>query len=264
MGTCFVIQPFDGGAFDKRYRDTIKPAIEASGLEPYRVDEDPAVNIPIDDIERGIREATVCLAEITTNNPNVWFELGFAIAAHKEVVLVCSDKRESKFPFDVQHRSIIRYGTDSIQDYLLLGERITERIKALMQKEERFSQVMSPIAPLEGLSQHEIVALVSVAENLDSPSDSVSAYVIRQDMERLGFTKIAAFVGLTGLVRKQLVEAKEDSDFNGNTFMTYQLTETGTEWIIRNQDRLVLWEKPRPTEKPLYTALSPEEDDIPF
>jgi hypothetical protein len=266
MATCFVIQPFDGAVFDKRYRDIIKPAIEAAGLEAYRVDEDPTVDIPIDDIERGIREAAVCLAEITTNNPNVWFELGFAIAARKEVVLICSDQRDSKFPFDVQHRSIITYKTDSLQDYISLREKITERVSALLQKEERLTQVMSPIAPVAGLSQHEIVALVSVAENLESPSDTVGAFVIRQDMERLGFTKIASFIALAGLVRKRMVEEREDSDINGNSFMLYRLTEAGTEWIIRNQDKLVLWEKPKPVklENPFQLGPEPDEDDIPF
>lgn len=93
MGTCFVIQPFDKGVFDKRYDDIVKPAITDAGLEPYRVDRDPSSNIVIDDIQNGIINAEVCLAEITTDNPNVWFELGFAIASGKEVVLVCSSER---------------------------------------------------------------------------------------------------------------------------------------------------------------------------
>ena len=33
MPTCFVIQPFDNGKYDKRYEDTFKPAIEAAELE---------------------------------------------------------------------------------------------------------------------------------------------------------------------------------------------------------------------------------------
>jgi hypothetical protein len=47
MPTCFVMQPFDGAAFDSRYREVYAPAIVAAGLEPYRVDEDPRVSIPI-------------------------------------------------------------------------------------------------------------------------------------------------------------------------------------------------------------------------
>ena len=37
MSTCFVMQPFDGGPFDRRYKDVFAPAIKAAGLEPYRV-----------------------------------------------------------------------------------------------------------------------------------------------------------------------------------------------------------------------------------
>lgn len=96
MPVCFVIQPFDAGKFDNRFDDVYKPAIEAAGLEEYRVDRDPAVDVPIEAIEQGIRNATVCLADITTDNPNVWYELGFALAAGKPVVMVCSKERPIK------------------------------------------------------------------------------------------------------------------------------------------------------------------------
>jgi len=51
MPTCFVMQPFDGGKFDKRFDEIFKPAIEAAGIEPYRTDKDPSVSIPIDEEE---------------------------------------------------------------------------------------------------------------------------------------------------------------------------------------------------------------------
>ncbi len=93
MSTCFVIQPFDGAKFDKRYVDVYKPAIEDAGLEAYRVDFDPNVSTPIESIEKGIRQATICLGDISTDNPNVWYELGFAFAAKRPIVMVCSEER---------------------------------------------------------------------------------------------------------------------------------------------------------------------------
>ena len=48
---CFMIQPFDGGRFDKRYEDIYKPAIIAAGLDAYRVDADDLAQVPIDTIE---------------------------------------------------------------------------------------------------------------------------------------------------------------------------------------------------------------------
>lgn len=124
MPTCFVIQPFDSGKYDKRFEDVYKPAIVAAGLEAYRVDQDPSVDVPIDAIEQGIRASTVCLADITTDNPNVWYELGFAFALGRPLVMVCSDERTGKkYPFDIQHRTIIPYLADSPRDFDVLTDR---------------------------------------------------------------------------------------------------------------------------------------------
>ena len=83
MDKCFVIQPFDKDKFDKRFEDIFKPAIIKADLEPYRIDQDLTVRIPIEEIEKGIKESAICFAEITTDNPNVWYELGFAFASEK-------------------------------------------------------------------------------------------------------------------------------------------------------------------------------------
>jgi len=147
MSTCFVMQPFDGDVYDKRYETVFAPAIKAANLEPYRVDHDPSVSVPIASIEKGIRSAQLCFAEITMDNPNVWFELGFAIAAEKDVVMVCSEERKTNFPFDVQHRTIITYRTGAPQDFDELRGKITTRIKALLAKQGEISKAssMSPI-----------------------------------------------------------------------------------------------------------------------
>ncbi len=139
MERCFVIQPFDGGKFDKRYKDIFKPALEEAGLISYRVDEDPASTIPIEEIEKGIRNSRICLADISIDNPNVWFELGYAISAHKPVIMVCSQSRTANFPFDIQHRSIIIYETESPSDFDKLRSAITNKAKALLNNPKKES-----------------------------------------------------------------------------------------------------------------------------
>ncbi|GIP19645.1 hypothetical protein J40TS1_52870 [Paenibacillus montaniterrae] len=136
MGICFVIQPFDGSTFDNRYEDSLVPSIDAAGLTPYRVDRDPSVVIPIIEIETAIKNAQVVLADISLDNPNVWLELGFAIAHKKSIVLICSDIRNSRFPFDIQHRAIIKYKTDSKRDFYLLEHQITEKLRGIVSKVE--------------------------------------------------------------------------------------------------------------------------------
>ena len=235
------MQPFDRGTFDKRYDDVYAPAIQDADLEPYRVDRDPSVRIPIEDIESGIRNSEICLADITTDNPNVWFELGFAVAVPIEVVLVCSDERTTHFPFDVQHRNILQYKTESKSDFDKLRSGIAERIQGLLEKERTIGLIsnLPPVADAEGLSQHELVALVTVMQNRMSPEDVVSAYIIKEDMNRAGFNDLGVSLALQGILDKGMVTTETVWD-EDSRYTVYSVTEEGVRWLMRNQDRLVL------------------------
>ena len=83
-------------------------------FDTYRVDNDDLVIVPIDTIEEKIKASTICVADITMNNPNVWYEVGFALASNKTTILICSDERTDDFPFDIRQRKIekcvLRYG----------------------------------------------------------------------------------------------------------------------------------------------------------
>lgn len=133
-GRCCVFQPFDRGAHDKRFDDTLVPAIKAAGLEPYRVDRDDGVVIPVETLHEQIRSATLCLADISNQNPNVMYELGYAIAAGRDVVIICSTTNAERLPFDIRHRGIIWYTLESARDFDKLRDDITKKIKALLEK----------------------------------------------------------------------------------------------------------------------------------
>jgi hypothetical protein len=251
------MQPFDRGIFDKRYADVIEPAIRNAGLEPYRVDRDPAASIPIKDIEEGIRAAEICLAEITIDNPNVWFELGYAIAVDKDVVLVCSDERKERFPFDIQHRAIITYKTESPSDFEVLKSSITKRIKALIAKEKSINSVatLPVLQTTEGLSSHEMVALVAVAVGAEVPGTGTSAFSVKADCERAGYTQIAITLALRSLIKREFIETSFDVDYRGEQYSTFVATPRGLDWLEANKDKLVLQRKIEPDVM---------DDDLPF
>lgn len=158
------MQPFDDDKYDKRFEDIYKPALNEAGLEAYRVDRDPHVEITIDAIENGICDATICFADITEKNENVWFELGYAFANQKRVVLVCSKDRQ-KFPFDIRHRNVITYSSDSSQDFERLKGDITERSRAYLKSQKTIENVSpkAKIGPIEGLSTFELYILAELA-----------------------------------------------------------------------------------------------------
>ena len=243
MPRCFVIQPFDGGQrYDKRYEDVFEPAIRDAGLEPYRVDRDPSVSVPIDDIERGIEHSGVCLAEISTDNPNVWFELGYAIASQRDVVLVCSDERTTPFPFDVQHRKIIQYSTQSSSDFETARSKTTERLKAVLKRREKLGLLssLSSVSRVEGLEQYEIAGLIAVAEEVDDPEAGISGYIFRQNMGQAGFTKVAGTLAMKSLLDRGMLERFEGENYNGETYTAFRVTSRGMSWLLTNKEKLTL------------------------
>lgn len=93
----------------------------------------------IDQIWQGINAAKVLLAELTTRNPNVFYELGLAHALQKPVVLISSNNDD--VPFDLKHIRVIYYDvTDPFWGQKLL-EKVAENIvSALKNPEEAIFQ----------------------------------------------------------------------------------------------------------------------------
>lgn len=241
MDQCFVIQPFDNDKFDRRYVDVFKPAIEAAGLKAYRVDHDPSVSIPIEDIERGIRECRACLADVTADNPNVWFEVGFAVAFGKPICFVCSDERKS-LPFDVQHRRVIFYRSSSSSDFKRLGDSITERLNAIVEIGEVSvaAAALSPATQTEGLLPHEIASLAILMAGSLETEEGLHARVVAKSMEQSGFTDIAAALGIDGIIRKGLAEKNLFVIDEHENYFMYSITPFGVDWIRSNAHALVL------------------------
>lgn len=105
--TCFVMMPFRAPHGDY-YAKIYEPAIRNAGLTPIRADADMFGSGKImDQIWVGINNAKVLVAELTTKNANVFYELGLAHALEKPVVLVSSN--EDDVPFDLHHIRVIYY-----------------------------------------------------------------------------------------------------------------------------------------------------------
>ncbi len=121
----FVSMPFfekpnlvDGSGdlidFDAVYEDLIEPAVRAAGYAVDRCDrlEDPRSNIPLDMFQR-LLISDLVIADITIDNPNVWYELGarHALRTGGVIMLACRDR----IPFNIT--------TEKIEKYHLKGGR---------------------------------------------------------------------------------------------------------------------------------------------
>jgi len=142
--TCFVMQPF-AAPLGTYYATIYKPAIEQAGLEAVRADTEIfGTGKIIDQIWRGINSASVLIAELTTKNPNVFYELGLAHALRKPVILISSNQDD--VPFDLRHIRVILYDQTDPFWGQKLTDNIADKIKSAINDPEE------AIFPIDKLS----------------------------------------------------------------------------------------------------------------
>jgi len=116
-GTAFVVMQLSE-PYQQLYREVIVPVVEAFGLRAYHVGEVSGPGIILQDIVQGIVEAEVVIAEITPENQNVFYELGYAHALNKPTILLA--ERGKRLPFDVSGYRVLMY------DNTIAGKRQVE------------------------------------------------------------------------------------------------------------------------------------------
>lgn len=97
--TCFAVMQFTD-EFDVLYRDVIRPVCESYGYKVVRGDDFYTSSQIMEDVTRSIRSAALIIANVTPDNANVFYEVGFAHAIGKPTILL-SDRRRERLPFDI-------------------------------------------------------------------------------------------------------------------------------------------------------------------
>lgn len=132
--SCFVMMPF-AAPLGNYYEKVYKPAIEKAALKPVRADAEIfGTGKIMDQVWSGISAAKVLVAEMTTRNPNVFYELGLAHALKKPVVLVSSN--EGDVPFDLKHIRVIYYDVTDLFWGTKLPDKVAENILSAIQNPE--------------------------------------------------------------------------------------------------------------------------------
>lgn len=119
---CFVIMPF-ASDLANAYA-AIKSIVEDyCGLTCVRADEISKAERITDDIWKTINEARFLIADLTNQNPNVFYEVGLAHAIKKPVILLTQDQN---VPFDLRG---IRYLPYDANNLIELQKKLPEFIK---------------------------------------------------------------------------------------------------------------------------------------
>lgn len=149
----FVLMPF-AKEFDDVYLLGIKPACEKAGAYAERVDEQIFHESILQRIYNQISKADVIIADMTGRNPNVFYEVGYAHALGKPVILLT--RTADDIPFDLQHYAHIVHG-GRISD--LIPELI-KRVTFAIEKPKEATQQIGVEAYVDGKSLRACTKLV--------------------------------------------------------------------------------------------------------
>jgi O-acetyl-ADP-ribose deacetylase (regulator of RNase III) len=134
--TCFVIMPFgekkdlDGKSinFDKIYKDFIKGAVSELGIKCVRCDEIAETGWIHSKMFKHIFDADVAVVDITSLNPNVFYELGIRHALNKHVTVLIR-RAGTPTPFNIQGFQMMEYNPENEESIASGKQKICEFIK---------------------------------------------------------------------------------------------------------------------------------------
>jgi hypothetical protein len=124
----FVVMQFTD-EFNALFQEVIKPTCEKFGYECVRADNIYTNGQIIEDITRSIQESSVIIADVTPNNPNVFYEVGYSHGINKPTILL-SDKTRDKLPFDISGFRTLFY-ENTIGGKSMIEERLTKHLERI-------------------------------------------------------------------------------------------------------------------------------------
>lgn len=271
MATCFVMQVFDEAAYDRRYEETFAPAIKRGGAVAVRADKILGTKPVIEKIEGALKEATIAFAEISEDNPNVFTELGYALDQRIPLVMVCDRAKRKSLPFDISHRPVLFYKTESQGDFEQLSRDIESAVAAAILEA---ADVQEPLKSLraDGSSsspddlKNEILLEVLQAE-IGDPS-GLSAYRLTSNVTRTGFSEQLASLAILSLVQEGFLIKGMGENYNGDPFTAYTLADAGRNHLLAQYAELKSAEeaasRARAQVRPVPAAFNSLDDDVPF
>ena len=157
---CFVLMPFGvkktaSGLsidFDRIFETAIRPGIESAGMEPIRADEERTGGVIHKPMFERLMLCEYAVADLTTANANVFYELGVRHAVRPSTTLTIF-ARHQPMPFDVNYLRSMPYdfgpdqsfGSEEAAD---LQRNLTNRLEELRDLNVKDAVTDSPVFQL--------------------------------------------------------------------------------------------------------------------
>lgn len=200
----FVLIPFEP-EFKEIFNDLIKPALEDAGYVVSLAENINQQNI-LKDILIGISTADLIVADLTNNNPNVFYELGIAHTLHKPTIQLTQNL--DKVPFDLRSYRIIVYSLhysevkefstrlkevgkearkndlifgNPVSDFLPEAEKIIEKQKIKRVKQKETENLTQPITEILSSGNDYYESMQLVLELISKDTKNIQDLMVKYD-----------------------------------------------------------------------------------
>ena len=124
----FVVMQYTS-PYNELYNEVIKKICKEYKINPIRTDERYGTGFIIADIVNDIKRSNFIIADISQDNPNVFYEVGYAHAIGKQVILIA--EKERKLPFDISPFRTLFY-ENSISGKTKIEEGLRKNFQAIL------------------------------------------------------------------------------------------------------------------------------------
>ncbi|MDH7616695.1 hypothetical protein QGM67_18375 [Vibrio cholerae] len=187
---CFVIMPisdqqgYDKGHFQLVYEDIIKPAIQLAGMIAVRADETKGANLIQLDILQKVIKLPIAVCDISSKNPNVFYELGIRQAFDMPTVILKDSNTEA--PFDISGLRYCDYNVNMrYRDVKSAVLKLSEMLQETYRNKDNKSEINSLVRLLELSSPAELPSSDMSSQEKENKLVALKLETILESVETL-------------------------------------------------------------------------------
>jgi len=173
----FVLMPL-ATEFDDIYEYFIRGAVAEAGFDVLRADDIRNQRNILADIVQAVGDSDLVIADLSTANPNVYYELGLAHAFGKRVILLAQDIED--VPFDLRSYRVVTYTTH----FSRINEAREELKRLALGARDGSVQFGSPVSDFSVISGPGPKPLISGGgQHLEDTKDDRGLLDFQNDLE---------------------------------------------------------------------------------
>jgi len=191
---------------------------------------------------------------------NVLFELGLFIGSIGKDRCFIIKPRDVELHFPSDLLGITPTDYDPARSDGNLTSALTyasTQIKKEIQKKGFFDEIVTPKfhkldinSVLNDVSDADLIVLSSLLESYNNDVEGCASWDLSNKIQQAISGPTLNLV-IIKLQRVGLIEKKNGSDFNGNEYFTYRLTDYGVDICLKNEDKITTILSPKPQQAPM-------------